>query len=101
MISRGEVAIIVANKGIVSGLMEAAYFGPVVIMVMATTIVTPILLKLVYKGRKDYGDLLQTGLVEHMEDVKDLEDAAQSVLDIHTSMLQEGEAHRDREAPAR
>lgn len=96
MISRGEVALIVANKGIATGLMTATYFGPVVIMVAATTIVTPILLKLVYKGRKDYGDLLQTDLVDHMEDVKDLEDAAQSVLDIHTNMLREGETHRER-----
>ena len=95
MISRGEVALIVANKGIATGLMTATYFGPVVIMVAATTIVTPILLKLVYKGRKDYGDLLQTDLVDHMEDVKDLEDAAQSVLDIHTNMLREGETHRE------
>ena len=95
MISRGEVALIVANKGIATGLMTATYFGPVVIMVAATTIVTPILLKLVYKGRKDYGDLLQTDLVDHMEDVKDLEDAAQSVLDIHTNMPREGETHRE------
>ena len=95
MVSRGEVALIVANKGIATGLMSNDYFGPVVIMVAATTIVTPILLKVVYKGRKDYGDLVQTGLVEHMEDVKDLEDAAQSVLDIHTSMLREGEARQE------
>ena len=46
MISRGEVALIVANKGIAAGLMREEFFGPVVIMVMATTIVTPILLKL-------------------------------------------------------
>lgn len=95
MVSRGEVALIVANKGIATGLMSNDYFGPVVIMVAATTVVTPILLKVVYKGRKDYGDLVQTGLVEHMEDVKDLEDAAQSVLDIHTSMLREGEARQE------
>ena len=95
MVSRGEVALIVANKGIATGLMSNDYFGPVVIMVAATTIVTPILLKVVYKGHKDYGDLVQTGLVDHMEDVKDLEDAAQSVLDIHTSMLREGEAHQE------
>lgn len=99
MVSRGEVALIVANKGIATGLMPTEYFGPVVIMVAATTIVTPILLKVVYKGHKDYGDLVQTGLVDHMEDVKDLEDAAQSVLDIHTSMLREGEARQETSAP--
>lgn len=52
MISRGEVALIVANKGMALGLMPAAFFGPMVIMVIITTIVTPILLKLVFHGRK-------------------------------------------------
>ena len=51
MISRGEVALIVANKGAALGLMSSTYFGPVVIMVVVTTIVTPILLKITF-GRK-------------------------------------------------
>lgn len=52
MISRGEVALIVANKGMALSLMPVAFFGPMVIMVIITTIVTPILLKLVFHGRK-------------------------------------------------
>ena len=52
MISRGEVALIVANKGIAVGLMSTTLFGPVVIMVIATTIVTPILLKFVFKDNQ-------------------------------------------------
>ena len=47
MISRGEVALIVANNGIAAGLMKEEFFGPVVLMVIATTILTPVLLKLV------------------------------------------------------
>ena len=50
MISRGEVALIVANKGAEVGLMSSVYFGPVVIMVVITTIITPILLKVVFKN---------------------------------------------------
>lgn len=52
MISRGEVALIVANKGIAAGLMSTDLFGPVVIMVIATTILTPVLLKIVFKDRQ-------------------------------------------------
>ena len=52
MISRGEVALIVANKGAAVGLMSDTYFGPIVIMVIITTIITPILLKLVFKDSK-------------------------------------------------
>lgn len=44
MISRGEVALIVANKGIAMGLMLPKFLAPVVIVVVVTTIVTPILL---------------------------------------------------------
>lgn len=42
MISRGEVALIVANKGASMGLLGSVMLGPIVIMVIATTIITPI-----------------------------------------------------------
>ncbi|MGN0606561.1 MAG: cation:proton antiporter [Oscillospiraceae bacterium] len=50
MISRGEVALIVANKGNEVGLMNPDNFGPIVIVVVITTIITPILLKVVFKN---------------------------------------------------
>lgn len=49
MISRGEVALIVASKGAAVGLMGADFLGPVVIVVVITTIITPILLKIVFR----------------------------------------------------
>lgn len=49
MISRGEVALIVASKGSAIGLMGANFLGPVVMVVIITTIITPILLKFVFK----------------------------------------------------
>ncbi len=45
MISRGEVALIVAQKGYALGLIDANMFPPIVIVVIATTIITPIVLK--------------------------------------------------------
>lgn len=48
MISRGEVALIVASKGAAVGLIKTIYFGPIIVMVVVTTIITPILLKFVY-----------------------------------------------------
>lgn len=50
MVSRGEVALIVANKGIAVGLMNPNFLAPVVIVVVVTTIITPILLKVVFKN---------------------------------------------------
>ncbi|WP_054740175.1 cation:proton antiporter [Cellulosilyticum ruminicola] len=49
MISRGEVALIVASKGAALGLLSTVQFGPIVIMVVITTIITPVLLKVVFK----------------------------------------------------
>lgn len=49
MISRGEVALIVASKGAALGLMGSDILGPVVIVVVITTIITPVLLKAVFR----------------------------------------------------
>lgn len=49
MISRGEVALIVASKGEALGMMGTQLMGPVVIVVIITTIIAPILLKPVFK----------------------------------------------------
>ncbi len=49
MISRGEVALIVATKGADLGLINTELFGPVLVVVVITTIITPILLKLVFR----------------------------------------------------
>lgn len=54
MISRGEVALIVANKGIKSGLMDERLFAPMIVMVIVTTLLTPILLKFVFSERMEY-----------------------------------------------
>ncbi len=64
MISRGEVALVVASKGEKMGLMPPQYFGPVVLMVIVTTIVTPVLLKLVFRDRHSSGDVASTPPLE-------------------------------------
>lgn len=53
MVSRGEVALIVANKGQAVGLMDDRFFAPIVIMVVITTIVTPILLKIAFADKAE------------------------------------------------
>lgn len=52
MISRGEVALIVLNKGIEFNLISTIYAGPVIVIIVLTTILAPILLKIVYKKDK-------------------------------------------------
>lgn len=45
MVSRGEVALIVAQKGYEMGLLDEILFPPIVIVVIVTTIITPVMLK--------------------------------------------------------
>ena len=52
MVSRGEVALIVASKGASIGLMSSTIFGPIIIVVVVTTIISPILLKIAFKPKK-------------------------------------------------
>ena len=54
MISRGEVALIVASKGQALGLISKAFIGPVILVVIITTIVTPIMLKSVFARTMKY-----------------------------------------------
>ena len=45
MVSRGEVALIVAQKGAQAGLIDESMFPAIVLVVIVTTLITPILLK--------------------------------------------------------
>lgn len=48
MMTRGEVALIVAQKGLSAGLLTADYFTAVILMILVSSISTPIILKLLY-----------------------------------------------------
>lgn len=53
MMTRGEVALIVAQKGLATGLLTADYFTAVILLILVSSIATPIILKLLYA--KDEG----------------------------------------------
>ncbi|NHN30256.1 cation:proton antiporter [Paenibacillus agricola] len=52
MVSRGEVALIIAAIGLEAGLLNATYFTSVVVVIILTTLVTPPLLKYLLKDVK-------------------------------------------------
>lgn len=52
MVSRGEVGLIIAGVGVAGGLITTAEFTLIVVMVLVTTLVTPPLLRLVFKGEE-------------------------------------------------
>jgi Kef-type K+ transport system membrane component KefB len=49
MISRGEVGLIIAGVGVSAGALATDTYTSIIIMVAATTIITPIWLKIIYK----------------------------------------------------
>jgi Kef-type K+ transport system membrane component KefB len=51
MVSRGEVGLIVAGVGVSSGALSNNIYTAVIIMVAATTIITPVWLKFAYKSQ--------------------------------------------------
>lgn len=67
MVCRGEVALIVANKGMAMNMIEPQYFGSLIIMVIFCAMVTPVLLKLAFKGEKEYEGLEGSKLVDNYE----------------------------------
>ena len=50
MMTRGEVALITAQKGLSVGLLTADFFTPVILLILVSSVITPILLKKLYKG---------------------------------------------------
>ncbi len=48
MMSRGEVALIVAQKGLTVGLISPIYFTSIIILIIITSVLSPILLKYMY-----------------------------------------------------
>ena len=79
MISRGEVALIVASKGSAMGLLSAVYFGPTIIVVIITTIITPILLKVVFANNKGLDKMVQSDLVDRYEESDQIDMVSQQI----------------------
>ncbi len=52
MMTRGEVALIVAQKGLSVGLLDSVYFTSVILLIIVSSILTPILMKVLFKGEK-------------------------------------------------
>ena len=48
MMTRGEVALIVTNKGLEAGIISNEYFSAVILLIIISSISTPLLLKAVY-----------------------------------------------------
>ena len=53
MMTRGEVALIVSQRGLSVGLLEPVYFTSVIFLIIVSSISTPIILKILYSKDKE------------------------------------------------
>lgn len=51
MMTRGEVALIVAQKGLDIGMIDSIYFAAVILLILISSILTPICLKLLFREK--------------------------------------------------
>lgn len=53
MMTRGEVALIVAQKGLAVGLLAPEYFTSIILLIIVSSIATPLILKLLFSKDKE------------------------------------------------
>lgn len=88
MVCRGEVALIVADRGLSMGVLSQVLMTPVIIMVVGSTIVTPIMLGWVFRRSK--GEALeQSALVDGMDEAEQMDLVTERLLDVNHSMMKQ------------
>ena len=63
MMTRGEVALIVAQRGLKAGIMESRYFTAVILLIIISSILTPVILKSIYMAEEKASLTNKTDLV--------------------------------------
>lgn len=53
MMTRGEVALIVSQKGLAVGMISSVYFTAVILLIIVSSVATPIILKFLYAKDKE------------------------------------------------
>lgn len=95
MVCRGEVALIVANKGLSMGVMPQKFFGPIIIMVVCCAVLAPVLLKLAYRQRQAsvaYDDLARNVIADRYDEQEQMEIFSDQVLSTSRQMQKDDEA---------
>ena len=86
---RGEVALIVANRGLAMGVLGQEVMTPVIITVVACAVLTPVLLKLVFR-KETVTQLQESGLADRYREVEQLDILSADLLEKNRQMMQDG-----------
>lgn len=82
MVPRGEVALIVINKGLQSGIVNDKFLAPLLVSIIGSAIITPIWLKQIYKSqeRRKYQDhMMNSTLIDNITDREHIETLAEDM----------------------
>ena len=91
MVCRGEVALIVANRGLELGVLTSTMMAPVIITVVGGTILTPIMLKLVFRKSGETAASTDSNLTDRYEKMEQLDIVSAELLEKDEKYLHEGE----------
>lgn len=89
MACRGEVALIVANRGLSMGILSQALMAPVIITVVGAAVLTPVMLKLVFRDRQNTS-LQENSLGDRYREVEQLDIVSARLLEKNREMIQNG-----------
>lgn len=88
MVCRGEVALIVANRGLDLGVLSSLMMTPVIITVIGGTILTPIMLKLVFRNEPAPAPEA-SALSDHYRETAQLDIVADRLLDENRKLMEQ------------
>ena len=84
MACRGEVALIVANRGLGMGVLSQTVMTPVIITVVGCAILTPVLLKLVFRSQPA---MQENALADRYRESEQMDIVSADLLDRHNALL--------------
>ena len=90
MVCRGEVALIVANRGLELGVLSSTMMAPVIITVVGGTILTPVMLKLVFRHDGEAAATTDSSLADHYDKIEQLDIVSEELLAKDQKYLKEG-----------
>lgn len=88
MACRGEVALIVANRGLSMGILPPELMTPIVITVVGCAVLTPILLKAVF--RKQRVVMHENSLADRYREVEQLDIVSERLLEQNRKLMKKG-----------
>ena len=93
MACRGEVALIVANRGLSIGVLSQAVMTPVIITVVGCAVLTPVLLKLVFCGEAQ-ASLQENGLADRYREAEQLDIVSADLLERNRNMMKKSKENK-------